>query len=269
MAWLISQAMMNRYSNSHCSQVQVAGFLAESCSDGEPSVQSKSTPMLQAYLLHGKTTGAWNRFPSGMTFEHSEATTQIAQECLQCFEESGVDSSSVADFHAKTSQLQEQAQDSTENDQDCGQSKRESFAKYDPLTHSWRTRQRSLEGGLIEFSGVWPKWGSMQDGECSALMMLGYPTIAIEFGLLPTVCSSEFRDISRAEVLARLDKGGRVARRLCSRLIPSVKDIVGLNPCFGEWMQGWPVGWTGLLPLETDKLQSWRQQHGEFCQVGN
>lgn len=208
MAWLISQAMMNRYSNSHCSQVQVAGFLAESCSDGEPSVQSKSTPMLQAYLLHGKTTGAWNRFPSGMTFEHSEATTQIAQECLQCFEESGVDSSSVADFHAKTSQLQEQAQDSTENDQDCGQSKRESFAKYDPLTHSWRTRQRSLEGGLIEFSGVWPKWGSMQDGECSALMMLGYPTIAIEFGLLPTVCSSEFRDISRAEVLARLDKGG-------------------------------------------------------------
>ena len=31
-----------------------------------------------------------------------------------------------------------------------------------------------------------------------------------------------------------------------------------------EWMMGWPIGWTDLEPLETDKFQLWLQQHGKF-----
>jgi DNA (cytosine-5)-methyltransferase 1 len=37
-----------------------------------------------------------------------------------------------------------------------------------------------------------------------------------------------------------------------------------LNPPWVEWLMAWPIGWTALLPLETDKFQSWLQQHGEF-----
>jgi len=37
-----------------------------------------------------------------------------------------------------------------------------------------------------------------------------------------------------------------------------------LNPEWLEWFMGWPMGWTGLEPLGTDKFQSWLQQHGEF-----
>jgi hypothetical protein len=37
-----------------------------------------------------------------------------------------------------------------------------------------------------------------------------------------------------------------------------------LNPPWVEWLMGWPVGWTDLKPLETDKFQSWQQQHGGF-----
>jgi DNA (cytosine-5)-methyltransferase 1 len=37
-----------------------------------------------------------------------------------------------------------------------------------------------------------------------------------------------------------------------------------LNPTWVEWLMGWPLGWTGLEPLETDKFRSWKQQHSKF-----
>ena len=37
-----------------------------------------------------------------------------------------------------------------------------------------------------------------------------------------------------------------------------------LNPTWVEWLMGWPLGWTDLKPLVTDKFQSWRHSHGGF-----
>jgi hypothetical protein len=37
-----------------------------------------------------------------------------------------------------------------------------------------------------------------------------------------------------------------------------------LNPTWVEWLMGWPLGWTDLKPLETDKFQQWLHSHGEF-----
>jgi hypothetical protein len=34
-----------------------------------------------------------------------------------------------------------------------------------------------------------------------------------------------------------------------------------LNPTWVEWLMGWPLGWTDLKPLETDKFREWQQQH--------
>lgn len=36
------------------------------------------------------------------------------------------------------------------------------------------------------------------------------------------------------------------------------------EPNVVEWLMGWPLEWTDLKPLETDKCHSVRQQHGEF-----
>ena len=36
-----------------------------------------------------------------------------------------------------------------------------------------------------------------------------------------------------------------------------------LNPDFAEWLMGWPIGWTGLAPLETGKFQQWLNSHGK------
>ncbi len=37
-----------------------------------------------------------------------------------------------------------------------------------------------------------------------------------------------------------------------------------LNPDWVEWLMGWPIGWTDLKPLATDKYRLWLQQHGGF-----
>ena len=36
-----------------------------------------------------------------------------------------------------------------------------------------------------------------------------------------------------------------------------------LNPTWVEWLMGWPLGWTDLKPLETDKFQQWLRSHGK------
>jgi hypothetical protein len=37
-----------------------------------------------------------------------------------------------------------------------------------------------------------------------------------------------------------------------------------LNPPWVEWLMGWPIGWTDLKPLETDKFQAWLRSHGIY-----
>jgi len=36
-----------------------------------------------------------------------------------------------------------------------------------------------------------------------------------------------------------------------------------MNPAWGEWLMGWPIGWTDKTPLATDKFLPWLQKHGE------
>jgi len=37
-----------------------------------------------------------------------------------------------------------------------------------------------------------------------------------------------------------------------------------LNPTWVEWLMGWPLGWTDLKPLETDRFHWWLHKHGLF-----
>ena len=36
-----------------------------------------------------------------------------------------------------------------------------------------------------------------------------------------------------------------------------------LNPLWVEWLMGWPIGWTGLEPLEKDRFQQWLRSFGD------
>jgi hypothetical protein len=44
---------------------------------------------------------------------------------------------------------------------------------------------------------------------------------------------------------------------------PTIRQMP-LNPAWVEWLMGWPLGWTDLKPLETDKFQQWLRQHGKY-----
>ena len=38
-----------------------------------------------------------------------------------------------------------------------------------------------------------------------------------------------------------------------------------VTPEAQEWLMGWPIGWTELQPLETDRFQRWRSAHFSRC----
>jgi len=40
-----------------------------------------------------------------------------------------------------------------------------------------------------------------------------------------------------------------------------------LNPTWVEWLMGWPLEWTDLRPLATDKFRQWQHSHGASSEV--
>jgi hypothetical protein len=65
--------------------------------------------------------------------------------------------------------------------------------------------------------------------------------------------------------------GGQMERTTPGGGIRKLEDAVSreegrntgqLNPTWVAWLQGWPLGWTDLKPLEMDKYQQWCEQHG-------
>ena len=161
MSWLFSQALVEEY-------------LGENSSDGEPSVQSSGNPIQQAFCAPDKMTVFSRLSRFGMMFK---PLTDIPGEDLSM--------SSVVAFHVRTLVPQGEAQELTENDQECGEKWQGSFVKYDPDSRSWKTHQCSLLGDLEPFSETWPQWGLMRDGECWEQLMLERHIRGTGFGLSP------------------------------------------------------------------------------------
>jgi len=231
MSWLFSRAL-------------VAEYLGASSLDGGQSVQSNSTPMPQAYLLPGKTMDAWTHFPSGMTCEPLMAN--LGKDVLTSFR---------AGSRVKTSVRQGKARGLTDSNLDSGKRWPGSLAKYDHDSRSWRTPQRSLFGGWGEFSGIFPRWGSMHAGRLFPLRMLEHNTSVKESGSLPTPRKS------RGFTNPTLGK----KRNDCLTTAILGEPVLGMRPVpeYTEWMMDWPIGWSDMLPLEMGKFQQWLHSHGD------
>lgn len=171
--------------------------------------------------------------------------------------------SCVEGSRAKTSVQPERAKESTENGLDCGPRWPGSFARYNPSTHSWRTAQCSLFGGLTEFSETWPRWGMMQDGECLELVTPVRFTNAKEYGYWPTPMKNVAG--KSPKTLAMVEDGK--CQMTLDRALAIRGDGVGLpNPEWVEWLMGWPMGWTDMRHLETAKFRQWLRSHSKYCQ---
>ena len=270
MAWLISNALMQDYESSLCSQGQGEESLGDTCSDGEQSAQSNLTPTPQAYCAPDKTTEFLRLFLFGMTF--APLTESHGEELLTWY---------LAGFHAKTYPLPERALESAESVADCGRTWPGLLAKYDHDSCSWKTVQLSLLGDSDECSVTWPRWGMTQGGAAYQLPTAALGTNATVSGLLPTltVCGNYNRKgasatsgdglataLKKWPTLTCQDAKNNGAPSQMERNTKPLNAEVGgpLNPEWCEWFMGFPVGWTELKPLEMHKFQSWQQQHGKF-----
>jgi hypothetical protein len=268
MSWLYSRALVEVFSE-------------DTSLDGEPSALSSGNPTPQAYCAPDKMTDFSRLSRYGMTYK--PLTETRGEELLTLYREV---------FHAKTSAQRVRAQGLMENAAGCGEKWHASFARYDPDSCLWKTPQCSLLGGLDEFSETWPAWGLMRGGECweqrtleqtirgtgCGLLENKWPTPKVQdsrhaisrhitdpegrwkgnlgevvyaMETFPTPMASDNRDrgnLSSPSVQRRLKIGKQVS------LGQSVSQVSGrLNPTWVEWLMGWPLGWTDLKPLETDK----------------
>ena len=248
MAWLISKSLMN----SLCSQEQAAESSADACSDGKQYVPLKSTPIVQAYLCSDKTTAFSRLSRYGMTLEHLAEIR--GEELLTLFQ---------AGFPAKTLAQQEEAQESTANAADSGEKWQGSLAKYDRDSRSWKTRQGSFLEGLDVFSGTWPKWGIMRNGELSELAHWAHHTHGKGCGLWPTPRASDYKGATSPDAMSKVASRGFYPN-LPEAVAASVPNGGALNPEWDEWLMGWLIGWTELKPLEMAKFRQWLDSHGKY-----
>lgn len=244
MSWLISQALMKDYENSHCSQAQAVEFSEESCSDGKPSAPSNTTRMPPLCWSAGKTTIALSLSRFGMMCR--PLTESHGEELLTWY---------LADSHAKTSAYKESEQGLTAKNLECGDTWRGSLAKYSPDSHSLKTVQNSLIQDLTGCFVTLPKWGLMRNGEIYQRPHWERHIYETAPGLLPTP------RVSRGFTNPTLGK----KRRDCLTTEILGEPILGMRPVpeYVEWMMNFPIGWTELNVSAMPKFQSWRQQHGE------
>jgi hypothetical protein len=159
------------------------------------------------------------------------------------------------------------------------------FAELGPDGFSERTSQDSLILGTSQkYSGRWPKQGMMQNGLCSELTIAAPPTNVADSGSWPTPTQDMAAERKKKYAqggtpltmavrmwptpTANEDAAGTSEGKMQKMLgnHPDVRNTGAgtLNPTWVEWLMGWPLEWTDLKPLETDKFHLWLQQHGNY-----
>ena len=242
MSWLYSRAL-------------VEGYSAASYSDGEQCAPSNMTNMPAMYLSQGKTTEASNLSRYGMMCE--PLTENRGEAALMSFLEA---------FPVKISVAQEKVLESQESKVDSGKRWRGLLVRHNQDMFSSKTVLCSEQEDYQRFSKTLAKSGTMQSGVCWERGMPEGIVGATECGYLPSPCASDGTHHGKEKYIAN----SREKRALLGKQPPTEKltyvwheaDIpISLFPIMHEDAMMWPLGWTDLKPLETDKFQQWRQQH--------
>lgn len=168
----------------HYLQAQAAAFSLADYLAGVQSPPAKSSPTPEPSCSTTRNSEISPTSPSGttsapLTESHSEGTSTSLQEASP----------------VRTSRQLGKVPASQAPAPAYGLKCTESFAKYTPATHSWKTPQCSLLEDLDEYSETWPKSGIMLHGACWELPTAAPPTAGTESGFLhmmptPTACNA-------------------------------------------------------------------------------
>ena len=251
----------------HCSQEQVEEYWAGNCSDGNVSALLKLIPTPEKSCSQDKQMDVSNHSRFGMTLRRSTAIRGVDE--LTWFQ----GDSPVRTYHQQEGELE-----LTASGQVCGPSLPGSLARCNPPMPGWKTRQYSLQGDLIEFSGTWPRWGMMRDGEFWVRNMPAALSIETGCGYVPAPVKNMAEGFLGGPI--RSKETWKTTSRQDHWLIGIWKNWTGRenngrikwkvtsHPTFCAWSMGWPMNWTRLKPLAMDKFQQWLRSHGEYSQWG-
>ena len=246
----------------HYLREQEGEFSEACCSGGEPLPPLKSKTTHAEFYCNGKLMESYLDSLSGTT-------------CAHLTENHGVEKSmsSQEDSHVKTSHAPGEEQGSKDQEVVFGKKWLELSMKFDRLTSSLKTHRCLFREVLHWSSVILPRWGMMQNGVFYARTTPKDFKEGNEFGYWPTLttfgtaCSGKNGNFGvytlGAAILAERNKWPlrtiEAKKYLNSR---SVK--VALNPDWCDWIMRWPIGWTDLRPLGTDRIQLWLRSHGEY-----
>ena len=149
---------------------------------------------------------------------------------------------SVEDSLARTLATLEKEQDSTANEADCSLNLCESLARWDQESLSWKTSQRCLLGGWIEYSGRWPRSGLMRNGiayRLRPLVLISEATACLSLPVVPRPVACDGKGSGRV----REERGANNNLRdwwnkKYGFVYPPVR--------FSEYLMGFPIGYTEL-----------------------
>lgn len=227
----------------HFSQAMEEGFLDQGFYAGVPSAPWKTIPLAADDSCSDKMKGTWHRSPYGMMFAPSKDFR--GGDALIWF----LEVSLALIYPQPDSERVSKARKAGSGWKWPG-----SWAKYNPSTSSWKTRQCSLLEEWDEFSETWPRWGIMRDGELLEQTPVDFRTIEPACGWLPTPSGVNG---GSNHTMGRVDEWGGSSNPLRGKPIGKA-----LSPNFEEIVMGWPIDWTAQTPLGTAKFQQWLDSHG-------
>lgn len=278
----------------HYSQALVAEYSGANCSGGTPFVPARLTPTPAAYYWPDKTTGHSRLSRFGMTSE--PLTADRGEVLLTLFlaasrAKTSAQQGGAQDLTAHEADCGQKWRGSFAKYDPASRSWRtHQFSLLGDCTEFSETWPRwgSMRDGecwelpMLERpteeseSGLWPTptcggggqtlpegttpQGKTPEGRKQTVCLERYVQ-QVERKIWPTPTATAHKGWSknhnRADTDDRLDY--TVEREA------SASGTLGrLNPQFVEWLMGWPIGWTELQPLATDRFQEWLRRHGGF-----
>lgn len=265
----------------HFSRALVAEYSAACCADSELFAELKSSDTPETYCWQDKTTESLSLFQYGMMSEPLMA--DLGEELLMWFR---------GDSRARISPLRGLCGVDwgwKETAQVYGGRTCELLRRFSQPTYSVKTRQRcgrldlsksSLDlptSGITAGGLLWEVTLSdliARDGDCGSTLpaptardwkdTFGMNTVRKDgktrLDRLPMLL---FEAVRNAGMCLTSPAASTGAQTVTLRGVVSVT-IRGTDYCpeLPEWLMGWPIGWTDLKRLETDRFQQWLHLHG-------
>jgi len=288
----ISRALVR----STSSPVPEAASSADCCADGVPSAPSSLTPSAARSWLRDRTTEAWSRSLYGTTYALLTDGPGAAAV-----------TSCVAAFRVSRSLRSASVPASGESTPASGARWPVSSTRSSPAGFSLRTPPTSSSSDSTSSYRILTRAGTMRSGCVFPRPSSEPPTSGTGYGYLPNVAHPDYLvERERLKDAIACLKAGRAdvklpekafafwptpthsdakntgsPTQLLRRYIPlscrvriapdGSFDATGgrTNPTFVEWLMAWPLGWTDLRPLATDRLRTWRNGRRPSCSAAS